>query len=227
MTSNTTEINNKPVIGILTMALSDFVGDNFGLDNKRAKSFLPVAYTQWIENSGARVVPIQYTLNVPILISYLSQVNGVIICGNIIQNNYSNKNDKTKLDQAFLRWLHAGFTIFRWAKKQNNLGVYFPVLGIGKGYKDLIVMNIRHNNYKEDATLKSIMNLEKDDIIKGDDAYFSTPFKLTNTPGIYGDGISKTDKKQFATNNVCYNTPGWLVNVNGSTSNIIKKFIKV
>ena len=88
------EINNRPVIGILTMALSNWLGDNIAINSERVKSYLPAAYVRWIENSGARVVPIQYTLTKPILDSYLSQINGVIICGNISPINYKKINKK-------------------------------------------------------------------------------------------------------------------------------------
>ena len=84
-----TDINNRPVIGILTNALSNWLGDNITLGSRRAKSYLPAAYVRWIENSGARVVPIQYTANKPILFSYLTQLNGVIICGDISPVNFA------------------------------------------------------------------------------------------------------------------------------------------
>ncbi len=80
MSSKSSDINNRPVIGILTLPLSNWLGDNIELGSRRAKSYLPAAYVAWIENSGARVVPIQYTMTKPILYSYLAQINGVIIC---------------------------------------------------------------------------------------------------------------------------------------------------
>ena len=53
-----TSINNRPVIGILTIPLSNWLAssDSIGIDSDQAKSYLPAAYVRWIENSGARVV---------------------------------------------------------------------------------------------------------------------------------------------------------------------------
>ena len=76
-TSSSTAINNRPVIGILTNALSNWLGNDIALDSKRAKSYLPAAYVNWIENSGARVVPIQYTATKPVIFSYLAQINRI------------------------------------------------------------------------------------------------------------------------------------------------------
>ena len=70
---NSKNINNKPVIGILTIPLSSWFADDIIHDNKKIKSYLPVAYDRWIENSGCKVVPLQYTLTKPILISELMQ----------------------------------------------------------------------------------------------------------------------------------------------------------
>ena len=96
------EINNRPVIGILTMPLSNWLGDNVALTSRRAKSYLPAAYVRWIENSGARVVPIQYTATAPIIKSYLTQINGIIICGDIAPINYAKINKDTKIESYLL-----------------------------------------------------------------------------------------------------------------------------
>ena len=226
-----TDINNRPVIGVLTMALSNWLGDNIDLKSRRAKSYLPAAYVQWIENSGARVVPIQYTTTGPILKSYLSQINGIIICGDISPVNYATMDKDTVIEQEVIRWMKAEFSIFQWAKKQNNLGNYFPVLGIGMGYEELIFMNLMPNYYSRVTGTKSAMNftdeeIPKDEMVKVADTYFASPFKLTDTPGIYGN-ISKDDKKLFATKDVCYTTPGWVMNTKGEKISKIKEFIDI
>ena len=113
MSSKTsTSVNNQPVIGILTIPLSNWLGDNIAIDSERAKSYLPAAYVRWIENSGARVVPIQYTLTNPIMDSYLAQVNGVIICGDISPVNVSNIKPDTQIEMNVIRWAKAEFHIF-------------------------------------------------------------------------------------------------------------------
>ena len=232
MSKTSTEINNRPVIGILTMPLSNWLGDNVDLSSRRAKSYLPAAYIKWIENSGAMVVPIQYTATEPILKSYLSQINGFIICGDISPVNYASEDKDTKVDEDVIRWMKAEFIIFQWAKKQNSTGTHFPVLGIGMGYEELIFMNLMPNYYDKLIGSKSVMNftIEEepvDEMVKVSDNYFTSSFKLTDTPGIFGSELSTDDKKLFATNNVCYTTPGWVMSAKGNKIKKIKEFIEI
>ena len=232
MSKTSTEINNRPVIGILTMPLSNWLGDNVDLSSRRAKSYLPAAYIKWIENSGAMVVPIQYTATEPILKSYLSQINGFIICGDISPVNYASLDKETKIEEEVVRWMKAEFTAFQWAKKQNKTGTYFPVLGIGMGYEELIFMNLMPNYYSKITGSKSVMDftsdeMPADEMVKASDTYTATPFKLTDTPGIFGSKLSTSDKKLFATNNVCYTTPGWVMNAKGKKIKKIKEFIEI
>ncbi len=227
-----TEINNRPVIGILTMPLSNWLGDNIALKSHRVKSYLPAAYVKWIENSGARVVPIQYTATTPILKSYLSQINGVIICGDLSPVNYISMDKDTKIEEGVIRWMKAEFSIFQWAKQQNNMGTYFPVLGIGMGYEELIFMNLMPKFYTKITDSKSVMNYDVDDIpsdemVKMADKYLASPFVLNNTPGIFEKGISKDEMKLFASDNVCYTTPGWAMNSKGNKIKKITDFLEI
>jgi len=227
-----TEINNRPVIGILTMPLSNWLGDNIALKSRRAKSYLPAAYVRWIENSGARVVPIQYTATPPILKSYLAQINGIIICGDISPINYAKMDKETKIEMEVIRWAKAEFLIFQWAKQQNNLGNYFPILGIGMGYEEMIFMNLMPKYYTKLKSEKSAMNFSvaqvpSDEMVQASETYKATPFKLTDSPGIFGKELSDKDQKSFATQNVCYTTPGWAMNAKGKKIEDIKKFIEI
>ena len=227
-----TEINNEPVIGILTLPLSNWLGDNISLDSRRAKSYLPAAYVRWIENSGARVVPIQYTATAPIIKSYLAQINGVIICGDISPINYASMDKDTKIDMEVIRWAKAEFTIYQWAKKQNNMGNYFPLLGIGMGYEELMFMTLMPKYYIKLTTSKSAMDFSSDEVpsdemTKAADTYAATPFKLTDTPGIFGKDLIEKDKKLFSSKPVCYTTPGWALNGKGNKVEKMKEFVEI
>ena len=229
--SDKTDINNKPVIGILTNPLSNWLGDNITLESRRAKSFLQAAYVRWIENSGARVVPIQYTATTPVILSYLVQLNGVIICGDISPVDYSNLSKDTKIEKEVLRWMRAEFSIFQWAKKQNNMGNYFPVLGVGMGYEELIFMNLMPNYYSKISDSKSALDFNEeqmpaDEMVKAAETYWAAPLTLTDTPGIFG-AISKENKKLWASKPVCYTTPGWAMNTKGKKIDKIKGFLEI
>jgi len=232
-TSSSTAINNRPVIGILTNALSNWLGNDIALDSKRAKSYLPAAYVNWIENSGARVVPIQYTATKPVIFSYLAQINGVIICGDLSPANYATMKKGTTFDTNILRWAHSEFIIFQWAKKQNNLGNYFPILGIGMGYEELVFMNLMPKYYSKFSDLKSewsdILDAYKptDELVRASDTYWASPLILTDTPGIFGSKISKAKQKLWATKPVCYTTPGWALNVKSKKIYELKEFLEI
>ena len=232
MSSKTsTSVNNQPVIGILTIPLSNWLGDNIAIDSERAKSYLPAAYVRWIENSGARVVPIQYTLTKPIMNSYLAQVNGVIICGDISPVNVSNMKPDTQIEMNVIRWAKAEFHIFEWAKKQNRMGTYFPVLGIGMGYEELIFMHQYPKYYSQIKDSKTAMSNDKPfnpkEMVEISKTYTSNPFKLTSNPGIFGRKFSKKDQKIFATNKVCYTTPGWALNAKSKNVKQFETFLEI
>ena len=108
---NQQEINNTPVIGVLTLPISNWLGENVSLKSRRAKSYLPSAYVKWIENSGARVVPIQYNATKPILLSYLNQLDGAIICGEVPAVNYGMLPDDVKVDIEVVRWVPDNLTL--------------------------------------------------------------------------------------------------------------------
>jgi len=231
MTEKSEEINNKPVIGILTLPLSNWLGDNIEISSKKAKSFLPAAYVQWIENSGARVVPIQYTETTPILHSYLSQLNGVVICGDISPVNYSTMDKHTKIDIEVIRWMKAEFNIFQWAKIQNNMGNYFPVLGIGMGYEELIFMELMPQYYTGVTSSKKALEftpeqIPSDEMVKSNETYLATPFVLTDTPGIFKK-IPESNKTLWETTDVCYMTPGWAMNAHGKKIKKITEFLEI
>uniref|UniRef100_A0A6C0C3H0 folate gamma-glutamyl hydrolase n=1 Tax=viral metagenome TaxID=1070528 RepID=A0A6C0C3H0_9ZZZZ len=231
-TSNSKEINNQPVIGILTIPLSNWLGDNITLNSKKVKSYLPAAYVRWIENSGARVVPIQYTATAPIIKSYLSQINGLVICGNISPVNYATMDKNTEIEVEVLRWMKAEFTIFEWAKKQNNNGIYFPVMGVGMGYEELIFMNLMTKYYDGISDSKSAMDFDNseipsDEMVKASNSYSASPFILTDTPGIFAKELTKEEIQLFSSKNICYTTPGWAMNPKGEKIKKIKDFLDI
>ena len=217
--SNTSEnVNNKPVIGILTIPMSNWFIDNIMHNSKNIKSYLPTAYVRWIENSGARVVPLQYTLAKTLMISELMQVNGVIICGENGSVNYLNLHEDVNIDNETIRWMKAAFTIFEFAKKENHQNRYFPLLGIGTGYEELFFMGNKPHYYQKLSTIEDSMKFlenEKPDneLVMLSDKTLLEPLKLTKTPGNFESYISSKDKKVWGKTKVCYNTSGLGLNV--------------
>ena len=225
-------INNSPVIGILTLPISSWLGENVDLKKRKAKSYLPAAWVKWIENSGARVVPIQYNATKPILLSYFSQINGMIICGDIAQINYAELDKDAKLDEEIIRWMKAAYIIFQYATQQNNKGIYFPLLGIGIGYEELVFMKTKPKYYEgltssDSALLFKGDELPSDEMVQIADEYKSGVLKFTDTPGIFGKQISKKNRTLWAKTKMLYTTPGWGLNNKGKYVKKLHDFLEI
>ena len=65
--------NDRPIIGILTMPSSYSAYKN--------QSFFPSSYVKFLEQGGARVVPIPYDLQEAALKELLSHINGALFTG--------------------------------------------------------------------------------------------------------------------------------------------------
>ena len=226
------EINNTPVIGILTLPISNWLGENVSLKSRRAKSYLPSAYVKWIENSGARVVPIQYNATKPILLSYLNQLDGAIICGEVPAVNYGMLPDDVKVDIEVVRWMKAENTIFEFAKVQNKRGTYFPLMGIGMGYEELVFMHTVPHYYSKLTTTDDAMSISEDQVSKTEmvdmaQEYLSVPLHLTKNPGVFGTAFTEKQKKEWSKTPVLYTGPGWGFNADDSSKKRWEGFLEV
>lgn len=67
------EVNNRPIIGILTMPSS--------YSSHPGMSFFPASYVKFLESGGSRVVPIRYDLAPDALNELLSHINGALFTG--------------------------------------------------------------------------------------------------------------------------------------------------
>ena len=198
------QLNDKPVIGILTMPLTEMLGES----SSKSKSFLPDAYVRWIENSGARVVPIQYNLTKPMMLGVLSQINGVIIFGEAGNENFIKTKNKKNPD--IIRWMKAAFIIYEFAKYENHQDNYFPLLGIGMGYEELYFMEANTNYYKNLGTGKRFSSNKLNDLVKI--PVKRRPLRLTKTLDKFAR-FSKKDIKSWSKNKVMYSTNHYGINV--------------
>ncbi len=68
-------INNRPIVGILTQPseYKEYPGSNY--------SYIPTAYIEFVEASGARVLPIKYNLPNETLHEIFNGINGLLIPG--------------------------------------------------------------------------------------------------------------------------------------------------
>jgi gamma-glutamyl hydrolase len=99
-----------PVIGILSQP-----------DRTDRYHYIVKAYVDWVEDSGARAIPIPYDATPELLDDLFTQINGVLLPGG--WNGYMPPSVPYLLDKIV---------------ESNNEGRYFPVWGICLGYEFLI-----------------------------------------------------------------------------------------
>jgi len=106
----------RPIIGIL---------DQDSSDNKH--TYIAASYVKWIESAGARVVPLLYhKWSTSQMESMLKNLNGVVLPGG---------------GQSFTgKYLEQINTIFHYAKKVNDNGIYFPLWGTCQGHEELLIL---------------------------------------------------------------------------------------
>jgi len=114
---------NNVIVGILTISL------NSSKEKIDATSYLAQSYVKWIESTGARVIPIQFDLPLPIIVSLLHQVNGLLLPGGGIGGDKKRK----------LFYMSRLQFIINFITRQNLIGNYFPIYGICLGYQLLMM----------------------------------------------------------------------------------------
>ncbi|XP_060815289.1 gamma-glutamyl hydrolase-like [Bombus pascuorum] len=107
-------VNNRPIIGILAQ---EKFSNNF-------QSYIAASYVKFIEGAGARVVPIWIGKNERYYKDILSKINGVLWPGGSAP--FANSNGG---------YADAGYEIYKIAKRMNEDGDYFPILGICLGFE--------------------------------------------------------------------------------------------
>jgi gamma-glutamyl hydrolase len=124
-----------------------------------ATSFIPQSYVKWAELHGARILPIQYDLPLPVIDSMLEQINGLILIGGIIERNVHEKSHYkylTTLSHMFKKIIHYNLT-----------GNHFPIFSICLGFEllPMIVMSKNlselSNHFINDSNISKHKNIDK------------------------------------------------------------------
>ncbi|XP_011643058.1 gamma-glutamyl hydrolase-like isoform X2 [Pogonomyrmex barbatus] len=114
------KVNDRPIIGILTQEI------DYNLNKKypnQYHSYIAASYVKFVEGAGARSVPIWIGGNDSYYEDILSKINGVLWPGGA---TYFFQKEG---------YADAGDAIYRIAKKINERGEYFPILGICLGFE--------------------------------------------------------------------------------------------
>lgn len=144
-------LNDRPIIGILTQptALDAF-----------HDSYIMGAYVKWIQQGGARVVPVYNTLGDKEILDLMDQLNGMILPGGKVR--------LVKKDGSLHYFTEKSILIMNKAKELNDKGIHFPIWGVCQGIQQMAVAEAPFYD-----TLK----------IRTADAYdFSTTIKFVSDP---------------------------------------------
>lgn len=119
--------NNKNIRVIGVLSIPTNTGATLG-----ATSYIPQSYVKWAELHGARVVPIQYDLPIPIINGLLNQINGLLLIGGTIEGYVVEKNHYKFL--SALKYIVKKITHF------NLIGNHFPIFSICLGFELLPII---------------------------------------------------------------------------------------
>ncbi|XP_067673158.1 gamma-glutamyl hydrolase A-like [Haliotis asinina] len=123
ITARQVTYNNRPVIGVLAQAT----------DSKtHGDTYIPANYVKYLEQAGARVVPIRVREPVSYYVKLFSHINGVLFPGGsvgIVSSDYAK----------------AARILYDMAVKANDAGDHFPLWGTCQGFQLLTNLTARHN----------------------------------------------------------------------------------
>lgn len=115
--------DGAPNIGIMTQPAKGNY-HKFGF-----KSLIPASYAEWIEQLGANVIPIPYTLDKDQIKALMYQLNGVLLPGGGTQ---------VFGPSLYEFYRERVYYILDVAKELNEEGIHFPVWGTCMGYEQIV-----------------------------------------------------------------------------------------
>lgn len=120
------EVNNRPIVGILTQTVVDDVMKPFG------RTYIPASYVKYVESGGGRVMPIRLTQTTAEYEKIFKSINGLLLIGGSIDLE---KSDFARVTGIF----------YRLAVMANDAGDYFPIWGTCMGMQLLTVLAAGNN----------------------------------------------------------------------------------
>jgi gamma-glutamyl hydrolase len=132
----TSLINNQPIIGVLTQPSAwpkIYDPSEF--------SYLAASYIKFLEQSGARVLPLRYNLPENQLAKLFSAINGLVIPGggaDLFNKNNKEKKENNPILNEFTQFSKTVKYLISLALKANEEGEYFPIFAISLGFETMI-----------------------------------------------------------------------------------------
>ncbi|XP_043474242.1 gamma-glutamyl hydrolase B-like [Leptopilina heterotoma] len=131
------KINNEPIIGILSQELIPGLYSSY---SNEYDSYIAASYIKFVEGAGAQAVPIWIGKNSTYYEDIMSKLNGVLFPGGDVNFFVSNG------------YADAGDIIYKIAKRYNDNGDYFPILGICLGFELLTYLSANRVEHRTNCT---------------------------------------------------------------------------
>lgn len=137
-------------------------------------TFIKMSHVKFLEQGGARIVPVSYKLDKNQLNQILEQVNGIYIPGDsgaILQNE---------------RYLAGVREVLQWAQSHNVVNEqHFPVAAVGYGYLALMMTAIKSEETIQTMPEETILSSEELNLrLKPEDTYFFDGLSLKEMEAI-------------------------------------------
>ena len=119
------QVTDRPVIGILTLPMESFFPKNV-----TGTSYIAGSYVNWVEQGGARVVPLRVDQDWAELESLVRNLNGVLFTGGGALM-YVPGSDPAQLSS----YEKTGCFIYNLIKQIHDQGTYYPMWGTCLGFE--------------------------------------------------------------------------------------------
>ena len=129
--------SNQPIFGILTQPIPHDWRSDIELGSS---SFIESSHVDFLQAAGARVIPVDYRMDIVSLEKLLGQLNGFYIPGD------------TKLSFEDPDFTNTVNTVMKWAGDHNDAkeqNMHFPVVGVSYGYMSMIQSQVMNESFYE------------------------------------------------------------------------------
>jgi gamma-glutamyl hydrolase len=121
--AHTRRLNPRPIVGIMTLPTQ-----HLGVE-LQTRSYIDAGYVKFVEQAGARVVPIHFDATEAELKLAFDRVNGILFTGGATD----------LFGTPLLR--KSAALLFEWAIAANDAGGHFPLWGTCQGFQLLVMLS--------------------------------------------------------------------------------------
>jgi len=133
------EYNDRPIIGVLSQEMDDWIEENLPTKFENYTSYIASSYIKWVEAGGARVAPVIIGKSKEYYEQLFSGLNGLLIPG----------GSAPLVGEGGYAWV--GELFFDMAKKAKDSGDHFPIWGTCNGFELLTVLSSKDKSRLTDC----------------------------------------------------------------------------